>query len=46
MSKFSAVKSLFWKQIRSQCHTQEFGFAGTPYAKGIRDTAASFKRDV
>jgi nucleoside-diphosphate-sugar epimerase len=22
----------------------EFGFAGTPYAKGIRDTAASFKR--
>jgi nucleoside-diphosphate-sugar epimerase len=25
---------------------REFGFAGTPYADGIRTTAASFKRDV
>ena len=24
---------------------REFGFAGTPYADGIRATAASFKRD-
>jgi hypothetical protein len=24
---------------------KEFGFAGTPYADGIRTTAASFKRD-
>jgi hypothetical protein len=23
-----------------------FGFAGTPYAEGIRATAASFKRDA
>jgi len=25
---------------------KEFGFAGTPYADGIRTTAASFKRDA
>ena len=25
---------------------REFGFAGTPYADGIRTTAASFKRDA
>jgi hypothetical protein len=25
---------------------REFGFAGTPYADGIRITAASFKRDA
>jgi nucleoside-diphosphate-sugar epimerase len=25
--------------------TKEFGFPGTPYATGIRDTAASFKGD-
>ena len=25
---------------------REFGFGGTPYADGIRTTAASFKRDA
>jgi hypothetical protein len=25
--------------------TTEFGFAGTPYADGIRATASSFRRD-